>query len=79
MPTAERDKAGSGARADVLAFYKDLPFNYRAVAAADAAAIRSADALQAYLPLVGVLAARPRLIDVGCGAGWLENSAAYHH
>lgn len=67
------------ARADVLAFYKDLPFNYRAAAADHAAAVRRADSLRAYPPLVDVLKARPRLLDVGCGAGWLVNSAAYHH
>lgn len=79
MTSAARDNTGTGARADVLAFYKDLPFNYRADAAADAATIRSTDALQAYPPLVKVLGARPRMIDVGCGAGWLANSAAYHY
>jgi SAM-dependent methyltransferase len=68
-----------GARKDVLAFYQELPFNYRADAAAHAAEIRRSDPLQSYPPLVDVLKRRPRLLDVGCGAGWLVNSAVYHH
>jgi SAM-dependent methyltransferase len=70
---------GTAARADVLEFYRDLPFNYRTSAAEHADAIRQQDSLKAYPPLVAALARRPRLIDVGCGAGWLVNTAAYHH
>ena len=69
----------SGARADVLDFYRELPFNYRRGAADHAAAIRRANSLNAYPPLTAVLKPGTRLLDVGCGAGWLVNSAAYHH
>lgn len=69
----------TAARADVLAFYRELPFNYRTDSLAHASAIRKADSLKAYPPLIDVLRHRPRILDVGCGAGWLVNSAAYHH
>lgn len=68
-----------GARKDVLAFYQGLPFNYRTDPSSHAEVIRRADPLQSYPPLVTLLRTRPRLLDVGCGAGWLVNSAAYHH
>ena len=73
------DAIGSGARADVLAFYRELPFNFRTDAELHASELRRADPLQAYPPLVHALAARPRLLDVGSGTGWLANAAAYHH
>jgi SAM-dependent methyltransferase len=66
-------------RKDVLAFYEELPFNYRAEPVAHADEIRRADPLQSYPPLIALLKTKPRLLDVGCGAGWLPNSAAYHH
>jgi SAM-dependent methyltransferase len=69
----------SGARADVLAFYAELPFNYRASAKSHAEKIRASDPLRAYPTLTALLAKRPDTIDVGCGAGWLVNAAAYHH
>ena len=78
MSIASPDKS-MGARLDVLAFYRQLPFNYRTDAAAHATAIRDADPLLAYPPLVDQLVEKPSMIDIGCGAGWVVNSAAYHH
>lgn len=68
-----------GARKDVLAFYQELPFNYWESTAAHANDIRRLDPLQNYPPLVNALAARPRLLDIGCGAGWLPNAVGYHY
>jgi hypothetical protein len=64
-----------GARKDVLAFYQELPFNYSTDAAAQADEIRRFDPLQSYAPVAAVLALRPRLLDIGCGTGWLANAA----
>jgi SAM-dependent methyltransferase len=69
----------TAARADVLDFYQQLPFNYRTAASEHAAVIRRADSIKAYPPLFAALKPGTRLLDVGCGAGWLINSAAYHH
>ncbi len=72
-------ESSTGARSDVLAFYRELPFNFRVDAKTHAASVRKGDPLRAYPPLVAVLAGGKTLLDVGCGAGWLVNSAAYHH
>ncbi|MBI4567696.1 MAG: class I SAM-dependent methyltransferase [Planctomycetes bacterium] len=67
------------ARCDVLEFYRELPFNYRTAAEDHARAVRNSNPLKAYPPLLGVLNPGCRLLDVGCGAGWLVNASAYHH
>ncbi|MFD2472411.1 class I SAM-dependent methyltransferase [Amycolatopsis silviterrae] len=67
------------ARADVLAFYRELPFNYRTNAKQHADELRRANPLLDYPPLVALLRERPSLLDVGCGAGWLVNAAAWHY
>lgn len=66
------------ARPDVLEFYSALPFNYRGDPTKHAAALRAANPLAAYPPVVSILAERPSLLDVGCGTGWLANSAALY-
>ncbi len=63
----------------MLAFYEELPFNYSTDAAAQADEIRRLDPLQSYPPVAAVLALRPRLLDIGCGTGWLANAAAYRY
>lgn len=65
--------------AKVLSFYRELPFNYRETPQAHAEAIRCTDQLKSYPPLVTVLQKNVRLLDVGCGAGWLGLSAAWHY
>lgn len=67
------------ARADVLAFYRELPFNFRSTAKQHADELRRVNPLRDYPPLVARLRERPRLLDVGCGAGWLVNAAAFHY
>ena len=64
---------------DVLAFYRDLPFNYREAPSHHANAIRSKNQLLQYSPLVPHLKRDATLLDVGCGAGWLSLSAAWHY
>lgn len=60
--------------AKVLAFYRSLPFNRHATAAAQAADIRRHDATQAYPVLRPLLRPGAQVLDAGCGTGWLSNS-----
>jgi 2-polyprenyl-3-methyl-5-hydroxy-6-metoxy-1,4-benzoquinol methylase len=64
---------------DVLEFYRALPFNYREGPRDHAETIRANDQLQSYPPLRVLLKKGTTLLDVGCGAGWLGLSAAYHY
>lgn len=66
------------ANADVLAFYRTLPFNYRESVAGSAEAIKTHDPRAAYPPLAALLRDNARILDVGCGAGWFANSVSYH-
>jgi SAM-dependent methyltransferase len=66
------------ANPEVLAFYKTLPFNFRESVAGSAEAIRSQDPRRAYPVLGPLLHANARVLDVGCGAGWLANSISHH-
>jgi len=64
----------------VLEFYKALPFNYRQSVAEHAHEIRARDTVAAYPvlpPLLGDPAAR--VLEIGCGTGWLTNGIAYHY
>jgi SAM-dependent methyltransferase len=69
----------SGAREDVLDFYRGLPFNYHLDAKLLATEVRRSNPLRAYPPLIEKLRSRPRLLDLGSGTGWLVNAAAFHH
>ncbi len=59
------------ANADVLAFYKELPFNYGDKVEDHARRIAATDLGAAYPVLPPLLAARPAVLEVGCGVGWL--------
>jgi 2-polyprenyl-3-methyl-5-hydroxy-6-metoxy-1,4-benzoquinol methylase len=69
----------SRANPEVLAFYRDLPFNYRETAHRDVARVKASDAVANYPVLPPLLTERTRVLEVGCGAGWLSNSIAYHY
>jgi 2-polyprenyl-3-methyl-5-hydroxy-6-metoxy-1,4-benzoquinol methylase len=68
------------ANPEVLAFYRELPFNYRESAAAHAKEIRRTNAIASVYPVLPPLLKKGvRLLDVGCGAGWFALNAAYHY
>lgn len=64
---------------EVLAFYKELPFNIRGDARQQAEAIRNGNPMARYAPMLPCLHREARVLDVGCGAGTLINSVGYHH
>jgi 2-polyprenyl-3-methyl-5-hydroxy-6-metoxy-1,4-benzoquinol methylase len=66
------------ANPDVLAFYRELPFNYRQSIREHAVTIRRANAIASYPVLAPLLNKKTSLLDVGCGAGWFSLNAAYH-
>lgn len=67
------------ANAEVLAFYKTLPFNYYDSTERQAESVKNGRRnIEANLPLPPLLQNAKRVLDVGCGAGWLTNSIAYH-
>jgi 2-polyprenyl-3-methyl-5-hydroxy-6-metoxy-1,4-benzoquinol methylase len=69
----------TSANAEVLEFYKTLPFNIRESVAASAEAVRTTDHATAYPVLAPLLRPGLRVLDVGCGTGWMANSLAWHH
>jgi SAM-dependent methyltransferase len=69
----------SAANAEVLAFYRELPFNYRGSPQDDVARIKASDLAASYPELLRLIRREIGVLDVGCGAGWLSNSIAYHH
>lgn len=63
-------------------FYRQLPFNYEQTIDDTCRTIRDSNQIaMAYPPLDAVLksAGRRVILDVGCGAGWFVNTAAYHY
>lgn len=65
--------------AEVLNFYKSLPFNHYQSAQMQADKIRTQNALLDRPPLLPLLTTGTQILDVGCGTGWLSHSIAYHY
>jgi carbamoyltransferase len=63
---------------NVLAFYKELPFNYYSNAVDAARQLLRSNQIRTYPPLHRYLTAatEPSILDVGCGVGWFANSCA---
>jgi carbamoyltransferase len=82
-------RAGSGGGASgsdattqkVLNFYKELPFNYYSNAVDTAQQLSRTNRIKEYPVLHRQLRTLedPRVIDVGCGAGWFVNSCAHFY
>lgn len=66
------------ANRDVLEFYESLPFNYRGSVDAHVSAVRRQDPTDQHPVLDPLLRPATRVLDVGCGVGWLSSSIAYH-
>ena len=69
----------SYANAQVLEFYKTLPFNYYSSVEKHGSIIRKRNPVKTYSVLPPLLKRGTRVIDVGCGTGWLANCIAYYY
>lgn len=66
------------ANTEVLDFYKELPFNYSESVEEHVRSVREND-LSDYPSLIPLLSNQTRVLDVGCGIGWLGMRIAYHY
>ena len=66
---------------DVLEFYKKLPFNIYGNLSSAENQIKKYDPLKVYPVLKKIFSQykKIKVIDFGCGGGWLVNSLSYHH
>ena len=64
-----------------LNFYKELPFNIYGSLTAAVDQVKKFDPLIVYPELVKFFNQfkKIKIIDFGCGGGWLVNSMSYHH
>lgn len=67
------------ANPEVLEFYKELPFNYHESIQIQAASIRRKNPILGYPVLLPLLPPGLRVLEVGCGAGWLSLALSLHH
>ncbi len=64
----------------VLDFYKELPFNIFGDLDAATNQIKKNDPLEIYTELKKIIGNNNiKVLDVGCGGGWLVNSLSFHH
>ncbi len=66
-------------RPEVLAFYRSLPFNVHGDRQQTIDAIRSGNSVDNYPCLAPLLSPATRVLEVGCGSGWMSNSIAHHY
>lgn len=69
----------TGAREDVLDFYKKLPFNATEDPETAAALIRKTNNVEYIYPQPDDFYGADSALEIGCGAGWLSNSIAYYY
>ena len=64
-----------------LNFYKELPFNIYGSLTAAVDQIKKWDPLIVYPELNKIISnyKKTKIVDFGCGGGWLVNSMSYHH
>jgi SAM-dependent methyltransferase len=65
----------------VATFYDELPFNYGETAESAAAIVRGRNQIRTTYPDLDLVLREQAssLLDVGCGAGWLSHTCAYHY
>lgn len=69
----------TGARKDVLEFYKKLPFNSTEEPETAAALIKKRNNIEYIYPHPDDFYAVDSVLEIGCGAGWFSNSIAYYY
>ena len=69
----------SGARADVLNFYKSLPFNASQTPEMAAELIKKSNEVSVIYPDENDLYDAETVLELGCGTGWMSNSIAYYY
>lgn len=69
----------TGARNDVLDFYKKLPFNDNKDSKIAAELIKQNNNLEYFYPFPDDFYYVNNCLEVGCGAGWMSNSVAYYY
>ena len=81
MSDRSRHAGSAETTGEVLAFYKQLPFNFYSNAVDTAVQLARSNRIKAYPPVHALLKASrgQRMIDVGCGAGWFVNSCAHYY
>ncbi len=63
----------------VLAFYKNLPFNCHSSPDEQINAIQKRNSVLTYPVLPPLLTPASRVLEVGCGTGWLSNSISHYY
>ena len=66
----------TGARKDVLDFYKKLPFNSTEEPETAAALIKKSNNVEYIYPNPDDFYSADSALEIGCGAGWMSNSIA---
>lgn len=66
-------------RDDVLEFYKKLQFNETDTPERAAELIKENNGVPYIYPNISDIVYAGRILEVGCGAGWLSNSIAYYY
>lgn len=63
----------------VLDFYRSLPFNYRDSVEEHVRSLHEVDPVASYPVLTPLLRAGVRVLEIGCGTGWLSNAIAHRY
>jgi SAM-dependent methyltransferase len=79
MDISGKNNQSTSTANQVLEFYRELPFNITGDPKSMAAEIRAFNSVSEYPPLTRILNPRARILDIGCGAGWLSNSIAHYY
>lgn len=64
---------------DVLKFYKKLQFNETSIPEISAELIKEYNCIPDVFPDISEIIYADRILEVGCGAGWLSDSIAYYY